>query len=137
MTALNASTASLPDLRRGLVSRLEAFRAQVRKHLLLEGATRWLAEAVAIALLSFILDRLFRFGLPVRMAILVLGVGFLVVEAWRWIVTPLQLDLNVVGLADAIDKAGGPDVAKTRGVLAARVASILQLPELLGTPTAP
>ena len=33
MTAINANTASLPDLRRWLISRLDAFRAQVRKHL--------------------------------------------------------------------------------------------------------
>src|SRR5258707_127925 len=102
MTAINTQTASLPALRDGLVARLESFRAQVRKHLVLEGLARWMSEAVAVALASFILDRLFRFGLPIRLTILGLGLAFLLVELYRWVIRPMLLGLSVVGLADAI-----------------------------------
>ena len=74
----------------------------------LEGLARWAGEAVAVALGSFVLDRLFRFGLPIRLSIVFLGLGFLLVELCRWVIGPMLLELNVVGLAAAIDRVGGP-----------------------------
>jgi hypothetical protein len=133
-TATVSTSPNLTDLRQGLLARLELFRGQVRTHMLLEGLARWLAELVAVALVSFLLDRLLRLGLPTRLTLLFLALGFLAVEAWRFIIAPLRLRLGHVGLAAAIDRAGSE---KTRGSLAARVASVLELPELLKTPTAP
>jgi hypothetical protein len=132
MTTANVTT--LPDLRTGLLARLESFRANVRKHLLLEGLARWLAELIAVALLSFLLDRLLRLGLTTRLVLLSLGLAFLAVEAWRFVLTPLRLQLSLITLAAAIDRTGSE---RLRGSLAARVASVLELPELLHGPTAP
>jgi hypothetical protein len=135
MTTANVPTSpNLADLRQGLLARLELFRGEVRKHMLLEGLARWLAELVGVALVSFLLDRLLRLGLPTRLTLLFLALGFLAVEYWRFVITPLRLRLGHVGLAAAIDRAGSE---KTHGSLAARVASVLQLPELLKTQTAP
>lgn len=135
MTTANIPiSADLPSLRDGLIARLEVFRAQVRKHLVLEGAARWLGEAVAVALVSFLLDRLLRLSLPTRVVFLTLGVGFLIYEAWRFVLTPIRLNLGLVGLAAAIDRAGSE---KLPGTLAARVASVLELPELLKSNAAP
>src|SRR5437879_4955795 len=90
VTTANLPTSpSLADLRRGLLARLEQFRGKVRKHLVLEGLARWLAELVGIALLSFILDRLLRLSLPMRFTFLAIGGAFLIVEAWRFIISPL------------------------------------------------
>src|SRR5258706_2145519 len=135
MTTANLpSSPSLSDLRRALLTRLEKFPAQVPKHLVLEGLARWLADLVGIALLSFILDRLLRLSLPMRLIFLFIGVGFLIVEAWRFILSPLFVKLGLVGLAAAIDRTGSENI---RGSLAGRVASVLELPELLKGRTAP
>src|SRR5204863_7248788 len=117
-----------------LLSRREPFRSQVRQHLLLEGLARWLAELVAVALLSFLRDRSFRLRLPTRLVILSLSLAFLAVELWRFVITPLRMQLGLVGLAAAIDRAGSE---KQRGSLAARVASVIELPALLKTSAAP
>src|SRR5256885_17048374 len=102
MTTANVpASPSLPALRRGLLSRLETFRSQVRQHLLLEGLARWLAELVAVALVSFLLDRFFRLGLPTRLVILFLSLAFLAVELWRFRVTPPPKPVGLVGLPAA------------------------------------
>src|SRR5947209_6317308 len=100
------TTANLPSsppdlgyLRAGLIARLQLFRAKIRKHLVLEGVARWLGEAVAVLLVSFALDRLLRLSLATREVFLVIGGVFLLVEAWRFIFTPLRLQLSLVGIA--------------------------------------
>ncbi len=133
-TAAPPSSPDLGRLRDGLIARLMLFRARVRKHLVLEGIARWLGEAVAVVLVSFILDRLLRLSLPTRLIFLVMGTVFLLVEAWRFIVVPIRLEMSLIGVAGAIDRAG---TDKIQGTLAARVASVLELPELLKTSSAP
>ena len=135
MSALNSSTSSdLGHLRDGMVARLMLFRARVRKQLVLEGIARWLGEAVAVVLISFILDRLLRLSIPTRLTFLIMGAVFLLVEAWRLIVTPIRMEMSLIGVAGAIDRVGSN---KIQGTLAARVASVLELPELLKTGSAP
>ena len=124
----------LSYLRDGMVARLQLFRARVRKHLVFEGIARWLGEAVAVVLVSFMLDRLLRLSLPTRIVSLAIGTLFLLVEMWRWIVTPIRLKLSLIGVAGAIDRVGA---GKIPGTLAARVASVLELPELLKSNSAP
>ena len=131
------STANLPNLdylRTGMIARLQSFRSKIREHMLLEGIARWLSEAVAVLLITFILDRLLRLSFPTRLVVLLAGAVFLAVEASRYIFTPLRWRMSLVGVAAAIDKAG---TAKVRGTLAARVASVLELPKLMQTDAAP
>lgn len=132
MTTLNAPTTDLASLRRDVEGRLDRFGRRARARLALEGAARVLALAVGLALLSFVLDFTFRLGLTARLLFLAAAVIFLAFEAWRHVVTPLQLNLDPVDLATALDR-------RTTGVaaLAPRVASILQLPELLNDPAPP
>ena len=135
MTTANVPTSpDLGYLRAGLIARLQLFRARIRKHLVLEGLARWLGEAVAVVFVSFVLDRLLRLSLPTRLVFLAMGVVFLLIEAWRFIVAPIRLRLSLVGIAAAIDRVGASD---RRGSLAARVASVLELPELLKSNAAP
>ena len=135
------STANLPPsslnldyLRSGMVARLQSFRDTVRGHLLVEGVARWLAEAVGVAIVMFLLDRLLRLSLPMRLVVLAAAGVFLLVEAWRFVFNPLRWEMSLVGLAAAIDRAGSQRV---QGSLAARVASVLELPALMKSDAAP
>ncbi len=137
MTTLDTTTPppDVADLRRQLVERFAAFARRVRNHLVLEGAARVLAELVALALLSFVVDRVFRLGLGARLVFLVAAAGVLAWEAWRFVALPLRLPLGPLDLATAIDRRrGGPSDHAASAVpsLAARVASVLQLPDLIG-----
>src|SRR5437868_2360183 len=142
MTTLNAptETSDLLSLRQQLIDRLSDFRRRVRTHLLVEGAARVLAEAVALALLSLVLDRWLRLSHPARIVLLVMGLAFLAWEAWRHVLSPLRLDMNLVGLAAALDRRSGRNGRNGNGapapvgLISARVATVLELPELLRGP---
>jgi hypothetical protein len=136
MTVLDPTNLDLPDLQRQLVGRLEDFGRRVRLHLLAEGAARVLAVAVALALVSFLLDRWLRLGLATRLILLALGLTVIAIEAWRHLVTPLRLKLSPVALAAVLDRRGNGS-ATFAPPLASRVASVLQLPDLLRGTSAP
>src|SRR5439155_1040394 len=94
---------------------------------------RWLGELVAVLLVSFLLDRLLRLGVTTRLVLLLLGTVYLLVDLWRFVIVPWRIQVGLVGLAAAIDRTGSE---KIRGSLAARVASVLELPALLAGPGA-
>ncbi len=130
-----SSSAALPRLQRGLVARLAHVRRRVRARLLIEGLAIVLAEAVALALFTFWADHTFRLGPPARFVLLAAAIVVLCVEAWRRIILPLFMSLDLVALAGAI----GRTTVGGNGDLAARVASVLELPQLLagrGPPSA-
>jgi hypothetical protein len=129
LTTFNPSSPDLAALQQQLLGRFERFRRRVRAHLLLEGVARVLAEVVGLALLSFILDRVFRLGLGSRVVYVVLALGFVAWEAFHHVIHPLQLPLNPVDLATAIDRHRNGSAKGSP--FAARVAAVLQLPELL------
>ncbi len=93
---------------------------------MLEGAARLLTTVVGLALLSFVLDRVFRLSLPARVAMVLFAVIALCVVFWREIVAPLRLKLDPLTLAAALDRMAGQD-----GHLTARVGTILELPSVL------
>jgi hypothetical protein len=155
------TAADLAPMRRRLVARLEEFRRAVRAQLALEGFARVLTGVVGVALLSLVIDRWLRLSLPIRVVLLAAGVGYLTYATWRWIGRPLRMKLDLVGLAAAIDRramtngnrngngngnrgTGGPPL-QGRGAhatghpraVASRVATALQLPDLLDRPHAP
>jgi hypothetical protein len=135
MTTANIPASSdLTYLRAGLIARLQLFRVKIRKHLVMEGIARWLGELVAVLLVSFLLDRALRLSLPTRIVFLVIGSAFLLVELFRFVISPIWVNLSLVGIAAAIDRAGS---APMQGTFAARVASVLELPELLAGTAAP
>ncbi|HKD36327.1 MAG TPA: hypothetical protein VKB78_05985, partial [Pirellulales bacterium] len=122
-----SSLADLPRLQHGLVARLARVRRRVRLRLLVEGTAIVLAEAAGMALFGFWADHTFRLGVPARISLLIVAAVVLVVEVARRIVLPLVIRLDLVALAGAIGRTasgGGDD-------LAARVASVLELPGLL------
>lgn len=131
MTTLDTtSIESLQKLQRQLVARLSHVRCKVRTRLVIQGAAIFLAEMLGVAILTFLLDKYLRLGTPARLGLLAAWTGGLLIEAWRRIVEPLRLRLGLVALAGAIDhnaQRGGDTVSH----LAARVASVLELPGLL------
>lgn len=134
---MSAISPNFPALRRDVLARIDAFRGNVRRHLALEGLARWLAELVAFLFLSFIADRLLRLSVPARVTIVVLGAVYLAVQAIRYILVPAKTEMTAIGLAAAIDRSLTDRPEGTRPVLAARVASVLELPSLLESEAAP
>ena len=122
---MTMSTTSLaPDaIRQSLRDRLVDFRRQVVGRLLLEGCARLLAAALLLALATFILDRAFRLSVPARLTMLVFYLAGLIYLAWRQILVPLQLKFDGLSLISALDASGG--------IVTARAATILGLPDLL------
>jgi hypothetical protein len=157
MTQTDVIPADVPSLQRTLVDRLFVFRRHVRNHLLAEGAARVAGQALALAVLSLLVDRWLRLGLGMRLSLLLVAVGWLLAEAWRHVVWPLRLKLGPVDLATLVDaraasrakanhngngngrpNESGTGEARTgngRLLLAPRVASVLELPRLLGPGT--
>src|SRR4051812_5790113 len=127
MTTVETQVPNLTTRREALVHRLTTFRRHVIRHLLFAGAARVIAEVVAACVLSLLVDRWLRLGLPMRMILLFAGLIALVYEVWRRIVQPLWIRQDLVGLAASIDRA-----RKNRNgtSLAPRVATVLELPEL-------
>jgi len=127
-------TSSLADLKQAqeqLIARLSHFRRRIRVRLVVEGVALFLAEAAAIAFLTFLADHSLRLGVIARMCLLIAAAAFLGYEFWKRIITPLRLRLGLVALAGAIDRHGSTKA------LAAQVASILELPRLLEGPNPP
>lgn len=137
MTVLNATTSRLTISRDDVVSRLDALRRRVRLHLFIAGFTRVFAEAVGLAILSYILDRWLRLGVPMRIWLMLMGLAFLAYEAWRYIIQPLRMRLSEVALAAAVDRNRSHDAPHGFPMIAPRVATVLELPELLSRPSAP
>jgi hypothetical protein len=137
MTMIDSNMIDLPTLQRQLVGRLFDFRRRVRNHLLVEGLARVSAEAVGLALLSLVVDRWLRLGVAMRVTLLFLGLAWLAVEAWRHVLWPLRLKLSPVALATVLDRRDGNGNGNGHRhlLLAPRVASVLELPRLLGPAT--
>ncbi len=128
-----ASLTGLKQAQQALTMRLAHFRRRVRTRLVLEGSALFLAEIAGAALLTFLIDHTFRVGRPLRLALLVAALVFLGFEFVRRIIAPLRLRLGLVALAGAIDRKN-PNAPHA---LAARVASVLELPRLLEGPNPP
>jgi hypothetical protein len=137
VSVIDPTSVDLGGLRERLVTRLERFRQLVRKHLLLEGTTRVLAEVVGFAILSYIVDRTLRLSLPARVTLLIGALAFLALEIWRQIVGPLMTQIDPVTLAHTLDQASRREPKEGAMILAPRVATVLELPQLLKTPAPP
>jgi len=120
------ATENLDDLRaaaRSLEGRFDAFARQVRARLLLEEAAKWVALVVALAIATFVLDRTLRLSVPTRRGLLFVTLAVIAVQAWRWLLAPLRLKLDLDVLAAALERSVGHSVA-------ARAATVLQLPSM-------
>ncbi len=122
-----SSLAELPRLQHRLVARLARVRRRVRLRLAVEGLAIVLAEAAGMALFAFWADHTFRLGVPARISLLVVAAAVLAFEIGRRIILPLARRLDLVALAGAIGRKTNGE----RDDLAARVASVLELPRLL------
>src|SRR2546427_6120679 len=125
---------SLTVRREALVQRLTTFRRHVARHLLFAGAARVIAEIVAACVLSLLLDRWLRLSLPMRVIFLLFAACGLAYEFWKRVIAPLQIRSDLVGMAAAIDRARRNHNGTS---LAPRVATVLELPELLNCKAPP
>lgn len=131
MTTIDPSFTDLSGLKQQLIGRLDSFRKRVQAHLLLEGVARVLGEMVGLIFLSLFIDHWLRLSLPVRIGLLILALIGLGIEAYKHILLPLRMKLGPVALASAIDRASGTATLSSAGSIAARVATVLELPDLL------
>ena len=118
----------LRQAQREIVARLTRVRRRVRVRLLVEGLAIVLAEAAGLALFAFWADHTFRLGVPARIGLLVVAAAVLIYEAWRRIVGPVRWRLSLISLAGAIGRHATGDERRS---VAARVASVMELPRLL------
>ncbi|MBL9124871.1 MAG: hypothetical protein JNG90_14640 [Planctomycetaceae bacterium] len=122
-TDLNSIRQDLDWRSRAMESRLRAWAWWIRGQLLLEGLAWFAATALLLALVSYVLDRWLRLGLPTRLTLLPMGVGLLGFVAWRKIIRPLCVRLAPLDLAALLD-------ARRPG-LGVKAANVMQLPTLL------
>ncbi|HEX3359242.1 MAG TPA: hypothetical protein VHS31_19850 [Tepidisphaeraceae bacterium] len=134
MTQLQADIPNLTARRSALVDRLTTFRRHVIRHLLFAGAARVLAELILACIISLVLDRWLRLSLPARIVVLLMAACGLAYEVWHHLIKPLQIRGDLVGMAAAIDRAKGN---RNGTSLAPRVATILELPDLLNREAPP
>jgi len=116
---------SLLTAQRRVLSRLNVVRQRLRLHLLVEGLFWFLAATFVLAAASLMLDRLFRFELSTRLALLALGAGALVWVAVQRLVRPALVKLDDLDLAELLNRRA-PGVGQ-------QIANVLQLPELLAS----
>src|SRR5579871_4832392 len=116
-----------------IVARLARVRRRVRVRLLVEGLAILLAEAAGLALLAFWADHTFRLGVGARVGLLVVAAAVLLYEAWRRLIGPIRWRLSLISLAGAL----GRHATGEEQHVAARVASVMELPRLLEGPSPP
>ena len=127
MTVLDSSNLPPRQVYQSLIDRLNEFRRHVRGRLLFEGLVRLLAATVLLAVVTFILDRVFRLSLPARVTMIVaVGIALCIV-IWRELIAPLRLKLDPLTLAAALDRMSG----RTDGFITSRVGTVLELPATL------
>jgi hypothetical protein len=121
----------LDALRRRLIERLATFRRAVRKQLVLEGAARLVVEVAAVLMLALLLDWWLRLSVPMRLSMLGACVIGFAIELWRHVIRPMRMKWTDIDLAAALDR-------RAPGILIApRVATVLQLPNLLAISPSP
>src|SRR4051812_13206946 len=126
MSQIIANITDLTARREALSNRLSMFRAHVRRHLLIAGVARIVAEVILACIFSLLLDRWLRLSLPMRVIFLLMGIVGLFYEIWHHLILPQQIQADLVGMAAAIDRARGN---RNGTSLAPRVATVLELPE--------
>lgn len=130
------------ELRRQLMDRLARLRRKLRAHMTVQGAAYVAAVAFAMGLGSLVLDRWLRLSVPLRVALVCLGLAALGYVVWRWVIAPIRCRLRPLGLAAALDQAhhgavGTSAAAAANSPIAPKVATVLQLPLLLEGPSPP
>src|SRR5438309_76502 len=134
MTTLNEPNLShLKQAQEKLTARLVKFRQHIRLRLVIEGLAILLAETAALAFLTLFFDWYLRLSTPARILMLLAAVAYLAYEAYRRVYLPCRVRLGLIALAGALAKTGHAPVKD----LAARVASVLELPRLLESPFPP
>ena len=98
-------------------------RRRLRVHLLVEGVFWTLTAVLLAAAISLALDRIWRFNLSTRLALLVLAGAAIVAVVVRRLVRPLSLPLADLDLAELVNRRA-PGVGQ-------QICNVLQLPELL------
>ena len=85
-------------------ARLSELRRLIRSSVLLRGAALGLMAIVGVAILSFIVDRMFRLSLFGRAAAFLVYAGALAWIVWRLVVRPLRFVLTEDVLADLLER---------------------------------
>ena len=90
------SASDYREARQRVLARLGGMRRRVRGRMLIEGVAIWVAEVAGAGLLTFLADHAFRLGVAARVAMLVVAVGFVLVEFWRRVVAVMRVRMEAV-----------------------------------------
>lgn len=137
MTTLNTPTPNpSPDLngmQQKLRGRLMRLGKQLRVRIALDSAVRSLAVLLGLLALSLVLDFWLELSRPMRVFYWLVTLAAAAHFVYHYGIKPLRNKLGPVELAEAVDIAQGHRGSKQ---LAPRVATVLQLPSMLGNDTA-
>lgn len=136
MTTLNTppnSTPDLPGMQQKLRDRLMRLGAKLRTRIALDAFVRGLAVLLGLLALSLVLDFWLELSRPMRVFYWLITLAAAAHFLYHYGVKPLRKKLSPVELAEAVDIAQNNEGVQQ---LAPRVATVLQLPGMLGDDSA-
>jgi hypothetical protein len=124
----------LTEMRREVVGRLAVLKRRLGVRLALEGLARTAAGAVALVLLSLVLDHRLELTLTARCVFIAVSLAIVAYLGWRYVVTPLRVHMGPLDLSAALDQR---NTDASRDSVLPHVAAVMELPGLIGKEHAP
>jgi len=131
MTTLNTPppTSNLGSMQKKIVDRLTRLGSRIRRQIALDGLTRSFAVLAGLLALSVVLDWWLELSRPVRVVYWLVTLAAAAHFLYHYALKPLAKRFSPIELAEAVDHASG---AAGSQQVAPRVATVLQLPGMLG-----
>lgn len=131
MTTLNTPPPSddLASMQQRVVSRLTRLGSRIRRQIALDGFTRGVAVLLGLLALSLVLDWWLELSRPVRIVYWLVTLAAAGHFLYQYALRPLARRFGPIELAQAVDHASGESGDRQ---VAPRVATVLQLPDMLG-----
>ncbi|XAL98639.1 hypothetical protein OT109_13750 [Phycisphaeraceae bacterium D3-23] len=135
MTTLNTPppdatpTRPLASMQKKVVDRLGQLGSRIRRQIALDGFARSLCVLLGLLALSLVLDWWLELSRPIRVVYWLVTLAAAAHFLYHYALKPLSKKFGPIDLAQAVDNASG---AEGDAKVAPRVATVLQLPEMLG-----
>ncbi|MEM9415225.1 MAG: hypothetical protein AAGA29_07100 [Planctomycetota bacterium] len=135
MTTLNTPppdatpTRNLASMQQAVMDRLSRLGVRIRRQIALDGFARGLCVLLGLLALSIVLDWWLELSRPIRVVYWLVTLAAAAHFLYHYAIKPLSKKFGPIDLAQAVDNASG---AQGNAKVAPRVATVLQLPEMLG-----
>ncbi|MFI4860835.1 MAG: hypothetical protein ACIAXF_09165 [Phycisphaerales bacterium JB063] len=126
-------TSSLSSMQKKVADRLSQLGSRIRRQIALDGFARSLCVLLGLLALSIVLDWWLELSRPIRIVYWLVTLAAAAHFLYHYALKPLSRKFGPIDLAQAIDNASG---AQGDAKVAPRVATVLQLPDMLGDETA-